>query len=109
MDHPPVVNRAVDGGRRSGASGTATAADPTGAKARREATATSKKVARPSKRTGGVDTKAESKVAARSGNPKKAAAAVDRVMASVAEKVADHQVVEKAIVLQTLASFSTES
>ena len=39
----------------------------------------------------------------------KAAAAVDRVMASVAEKVADHQVVEKAIVLQTLASFSTES
>lgn len=58
--------------------GTATAADPTGAKARREQEAKAKKVARPSKRTGGaVDPKAARSSAARSGNPKKAAAAAE--------------------------------
>lgn len=61
---------------RSGGSGTATADDPTGAKARRAATASSKKVARPSKRTGAADPKAD-RVAARSGNPKKAATATE--------------------------------
>ncbi len=57
--------------------GTASADDPTGAKARREAAASAKKVARPSKRTGGADTKAARTAAARSGNPKRAAEATD--------------------------------
>lgn len=57
--------------------GTATADDPTGTKARRQAAASAKKVARPSKRTGGADTKAARTAAARSGNPKKAAEATD--------------------------------
>ncbi len=61
-----------------GAAGTATADDPTGTKARRQAAASAKKVARPSKRTGGaVDPKAARTAAARSGNPKKAAAAAE--------------------------------
>lgn len=59
-----------------GKAGTATADDPTGTKARREAAASAKKIARPSKRTGGaVDPKAARTAAARSGNPKKAAEA----------------------------------
>lgn len=58
-----------------GAVGTATADDPTGTKARRQAAASAKKVARPSKRTGGADAKAARTAAARSGNPKKAAEA----------------------------------
>lgn len=63
---------------RGGTPGTATADDPTGTKARREAAASAKRVARPSKRTGGaVDPKAARSTAARSGNPKKAAAAVE--------------------------------
>jgi hypothetical protein len=57
--------------------GTATADDPTGTKARREAAASAKKVARPSKRTGGADQKSARTAAARSGNPKKSAAAAD--------------------------------
>lgn len=60
--------------------GTARADDPTGAKARREAAATTKtkKVPRPSKRTGGaVDPKVARSSAARSGNPRKAAEAAD--------------------------------
>ena len=57
--------------------GTATADDPTGTKARRQAAASAKKVARPSKRTGGVDPKAARTAAARSGNPKKAAEAAE--------------------------------
>jgi hypothetical protein len=65
-------------GSKAVAAGTATADDPTGTKARRQAAANAKKVARPSKRTGGaVDSKAVRSTAARSGNPKKAAAAAD--------------------------------
>jgi len=60
--------------RAKAAAGTATADDPTGTKARRQAAASAKKVARPSKRTGGV---VDSKAVARSGNPKKAAAAAE--------------------------------
>jgi hypothetical protein len=60
-----------------GAVGTATADDPTGTKARRQAAASAKKVARPSKRTGGADAKAARTAAARSGNPKKAAEATE--------------------------------
>ncbi len=60
----------------AGAMGKATAADPTGTRAKREA-ASAKKVARPSKRTGGVDPKVARKAAARSGNPKKAAEAAE--------------------------------
>ncbi|HMJ74883.1 MAG TPA: hypothetical protein VK507_02870 [Iamia sp.] len=59
---------------RAGAAGTATADDPTGTKARREAAASAKKVARPSKRTGGA---VDAKAVARSGNPKKAATAAE--------------------------------
>ncbi|MGI8937075.1 MAG: hypothetical protein ACR2JF_02450 [Iamia sp.] len=56
--------------------GKASAADPTGTKARREEATTTKKVPRPSKRTGGtVDPKAARTTAARSGNPKKVAEA----------------------------------
>lgn len=64
--------------RAAGTAGTATADDPTGTKARREAAKSAKKVARPSKRTGGaVDPKAARTAAARSGNPKKAAEAAE--------------------------------
>ncbi len=64
---------------RPATAGTATADDPTGTKARRAAAAEAKtkKVARPSKRTGGADAKAARTAAARSGNPKKAAEAAD--------------------------------
>ncbi len=60
----------------SSAMGKASASDPTGTKARREAATATKKVPRPSKRTGAaVDTKAARTTAARSGNPRKAAEA----------------------------------
>lgn len=77
----PTGTKARRAGRRAagtGATGTATADDPTGAKARREEAARSKKVARPSKRTGGAaDGAAADRKAARSGNPRKAATAAE--------------------------------
>lgn len=66
----------MDGSAAKAPSGKATADDPTGRKAARAAAATTKSVPKPSKRTGGVDARA-AKSAARSGNPKKAAAAAD--------------------------------
>ncbi len=57
------------------ATGKATSDDPTGASASRAAR--TKGVPKPSKRTGGVDSKAARTAAARSGNPKKAAAAAE--------------------------------
>jgi hypothetical protein len=74
----PTGAKARRAAKAGGAAGTATADDPTGTKARRQAAASAKKVARPSKRTGGaVDPKAARASAARSGNPKKAAEAVE--------------------------------
>lgn len=64
--------------KRTGGGGRATADDPTGTRARRDAAGPSKSVPRPSKRTGAaVDQKAARTKAARSGNPKKAAEAAD--------------------------------
>lgn len=63
------------GRRARKAAGKASAEDPTGASAARAATAKAGSVPRPSKRTGGPDAKAARTAAARSGNPKKAAAA----------------------------------
>lgn len=60
---------------RARAVGKATSDDPTGASARRASRTSS--VPRPSKRTGGLDAKAARTAAARSGNPKKAAAAAE--------------------------------
>lgn len=60
---------------RARVAGKATSDDPTGASASRAARA--KSVPRPSKRTGGLDAKAARTAAARSGNPKKAAAAAE--------------------------------
>lgn len=69
------ARRAATGAR---AMGKASADDPTGTKARRQAAATAKSVPKPSKRTGGVvDPKAVRSSAARSGNPRKAAAAAE--------------------------------
>ena len=74
----PTGAKARRAAKAGAAAGTATADDPTGTKARRQAAASAKKVARPSKRTGGAaDAKAVRTAAARSGNPKKAAEAVD--------------------------------
>lgn len=60
---------------RVAAPGKATSDDPTGASARRASR--TKAVPKPSKRTGGLDAKAARTAAARSGNPKKAAAAAE--------------------------------
>lgn len=61
--------------RSKGVPGRATSDDPTGASARRAARSAA--VPKPSKRTGGLDAKAARTAAARSGNPKKAAAAAE--------------------------------
>lgn len=53
----------------------ASAADPTGTRARRQQAAAASRIPKPSKRTGGVDPKAARATAARSGNPRKAAEA----------------------------------
>jgi len=55
----------------------ASAADPTGTRARREQAAATKRVPKPSKRTGGVDPKAARAAATRSGNPRRAAEAAE--------------------------------
>ncbi|HXH56220.1 hypothetical protein [Iamia sp.] len=69
------ARRAATGSR---AMGKASADDPTGTKARRQAAAGATRVPKPSKRTGGVvDPKAVRSSTARSGNPKKAAAAAE--------------------------------
>lgn len=60
---------------RARATGKATSDDPTGASASRASR--TKSVPKPSKRTGGLDAKAARTAAARSGNPKKAAAAAE--------------------------------
>lgn len=62
--------------------GKASAADPTGAKARRQAAESAKAIPKPSKRTGRVDPKAV-RTAARSGDPKKAAAESSRYTAPI--------------------------
>lgn len=70
----PTGAKARRRGKTAESMSKASAADPTGTKARRAAA--TKKVARPSKRTGGaVDPKAARTTAARSGNPKKVAEA----------------------------------
>lgn len=73
----PAEARARKSKRTTGG-GRATADDPTGTKARRETSSPTRKVPRPSKRTGGaVDQKAARSASARSGNPKKAAEAAE--------------------------------
>lgn len=73
----PTGAKARRAARAAATAGKATAEDPTGARARREQEARAKKVARPSKRTGGAVQPKAASSAARSGNPKKAATAAE--------------------------------